>query len=282
MSENIVPQITWSYRDLALDETLSQAQQFLRDGRHDHLSRAVAVARDRLKGASEKQCRLCEKRQPCPEHGRTPVDASDWEELHREATQAIAWASGEPIPLNYVLTISGDGPLVTLISGDAALRAALADQFFGPGGPQTEAHREEEVARWNDVLDRDGHWEWCHGEPFCYTERGEDYAITIYPITLVQGDDPARAGASGEPIPLQESSESAYLIEGQDERGRPTYWTGLIDRGVRADVNYDPWCAVRFYRRDYASVAQETHPELQAFRVVSHGFVRTSSTSGEP
>lgn len=33
-----------------LDETLSQAQQVLRDGHHDHLSRAIATARDRLNG----------------------------------------------------------------------------------------------------------------------------------------------------------------------------------------------------------------------------------------
>lgn len=36
------------------------------------------------------RCRLCEKLQPCPEHGRTPVTDADFDELHREVSDALA------------------------------------------------------------------------------------------------------------------------------------------------------------------------------------------------
>lgn len=40
--------------------------------------------------AEPAQCRLCEKPQPCPEHGRQPVTDADWEELHSDARAATA------------------------------------------------------------------------------------------------------------------------------------------------------------------------------------------------
>lgn len=37
-----------------------------------------------------RRCRLCEKPQPCSEHGRTPVTDADFDELHRETRDALA------------------------------------------------------------------------------------------------------------------------------------------------------------------------------------------------
>lgn len=48
------------FEHLSLDEQLSEVQRVLRDGYHDHLSRAVATARNRLQMlGSECVCRTC-------------------------------------------------------------------------------------------------------------------------------------------------------------------------------------------------------------------------------
>lgn len=94
----------------------------------------------------------------------------------------------------FVLIISGDAPLVEVVDGRDALRAALSREFFGPEGPQTDGHREEEAARWASFCDQES-WEFSAGEPFAWEDRGEDYHVRVYLLTASEGrQKPSTAG----------------------------------------------------------------------------------------
>jgi hypothetical protein len=69
-----------------------------------------------------------------------------------------------------------------VLIGREAVRERLSEEFFGPEGPLTPAHCEEEAARWATFND-DDHWAFSHGERFEWSEKGEDYAIAVMRIT---------------------------------------------------------------------------------------------------